>query len=399
MPLIARRSVFTGAWLLFLAGCRPAIPEQPGVVIRDSGGIQIVENSSPLWTAGQGWQVAESLVIGAVDGDEDYLLNGVRGAIRMPDGRIVVANGGGSELRVYDAAGTFLRRVGRKGWGPGEFQRPDHVIRLAGDTIAVWDAGIGPVSFFDDELRYIRRERIDRRQLLELLGSERATEAVTPLPDGSFVLHVTSREEARSLAEGQLFRPPLGYFRFARDLSRVDSLGWYGGLQQMYLNIGGRRVYETVDVSPHARIAAGGNPLLIYAGNGEPYEVHAFAATGRLVRIIRSSLAPLPIPADVSERRRRSAEQGFRPQERLRVRDALPRQTHFPAYREVHADADANLWVSRFGSAMDIFDRSGRWLGTVTIAGRPVEIGRDYILTLRHDTLGVERVVLYDLRR
>jgi hypothetical protein len=74
---------------------------------------------------------------------------------------------------VNDAAGRHLQRVGRKGWGPGEFQRPDHLLRLAGDTIAVWDAA-GPVSLFDDKLRYIRREPGNSRRLLDLLGWDNA---------------------------------------------------------------------------------------------------------------------------------------------------------------------------------------------------------------------------------
>jgi hypothetical protein len=390
MLLNMRRSALC---LLLFASCRQAAPEQAVVIVRDSGGIQIVENASPAWAEGEGWQLSQSLVIGEVDGDEDYLLNRVSGAIRMPDGRIVIANSRAAELRVYDASGKHLRRVGRKGAGPGEFERIEYLLRLAGDTVVVWDAA-GPVNFFDDKLRYIRREPVNHRRLLDLLGWDKATESQTPLPDGSLVIHLLKRGSSQSIPEGKVYRPPIGYYRVARDLSRVDSLGWYGGLPQMYLNIGGRRVVSTASPPAHADVTGGGDPLQIYAGNGDVYEIDAYNADGRRTRIIRRTNALVPLPPDFEEQSRKSRDKDAR-----RVRDAMPVQTHYPAYWQLYADADANLWVGRLGAGTDIFDRNGRWLGTRSIRGELLEIGRDHVLVLRQDSLGVEQVVLYNLRR
>ena len=384
--------------LLLFASCRQAQPEPGDVVVRDSSGIQIVENTSPVWSEGQGWQLGDSVLIGDVDGDENYLLNDVTGAIRMPDGRIIIANSRAAELLVYDSAGKYVQRVGRKGWGPGEFQRPDHLLRLAGDTIAVWDAA-GPVNFFDDKLRYIRRERIDHVRLFKLLGADKATESLTPLPDGSLVVHLMLREDEHPIPEGKLYRPPLGYYRISRDLTRVDSLGWYGGFPQMYLNIGGRRVHATQQIPTHASVTGGGKPLQIYAGNGDPYEIHTYNADGRLTRIIRRTNALVPLPPDIEKQVRETSNMDERArQQRRRVRDAMPPQTHFPAYFRLYSDPDANLWVTRFSADMDIFDRNGRWLGARKMRGQPLEIGRDHLLVLRTDSLGVEQVVLYNLR-
>jgi hypothetical protein len=73
--------------LLVVASCRQPAREQAATIVRDSNGVQIVENASPAWSGGESWQLTESLVIGEVDGDENYLLNQVTGAIRRPDGR------------------------------------------------------------------------------------------------------------------------------------------------------------------------------------------------------------------------------------------------------------------------------------------------------------------------
>ncbi|MGH7553985.1 MAG: 6-bladed beta-propeller [Longimicrobiales bacterium] len=380
-------------------------PDRPPYVVRDSAGIEIVESSGPLWPLGQAWQLADSprVVIGLEDGDPRYLLDGVGGAVRLSDGRIVIANTGSVELRVYDGQGRYLQTIGRRGGGPGEFRRPDHIRRAAGDTIEVWDAMLGPISVFDPQGRYVRRENVDRDRVMDVIGLSRATERLTPLPDGTFVLHVTLRGNARErgVLPGVLYRPPLGFFRFQRDLSSVDSLGWYGGVAQMYLEISGRPVHALRPVPVHARVAGGGDPLRVYAGNGEPYEIHSFDSTGRIDRILRLTNPPVPLSAEEGARiRQRFFELNPGAEARLRrVMDAMPPQTHYPAYHGLYVDTDGCLWVATYQDGMHVFDPAGRWLGRLTMPGQPLDIGRDYVLLLARDSLMVERVKLYDLRR
>ena len=56
------------------------------------------------------------------------------GAIRLSDGRIVIANRMTHEIRYFDSTGTWIRSSGRKGQGPGEFSDPFYIQPLRGDT-------------------------------------------------------------------------------------------------------------------------------------------------------------------------------------------------------------------------------------------------------------------------
>lgn len=48
-------------------------------------------------------------------------ITAVAGAVRMPNGQIVVGNRGGDHaLLVFDGRGRFVRAMARKGQGPGE---------------------------------------------------------------------------------------------------------------------------------------------------------------------------------------------------------------------------------------------------------------------------------------
>jgi hypothetical protein len=398
-------------WLLLIAceqSGRSTATEatEPASVIRDSAGIQIVVSARPQWGEQPAWVLADSprVVIGVEEGDAPYLLDDVAAAVRMSDGRIALLESGTSELRFYDANGTYLSTVARKGSGPGELRAPEHLLRLPGDTLAVWTWGLGPVSYFAPDGTFLRREPIDRTRVMSLITMDRATEALTPLADGSFVLHVQWLERMRVRPPpGVVYRPAIGFFRFPRDLSRMDSLGWYdGGLPQLYLEIGGRRVHETMPIPPHVRLAAGTDPIRIFIGDGAAWDIYVYDAAGRVTRIMRRTDAPDTLPvAEVKRIQQIKLSAGNRFQSRAdiqRVHDAMPRQTHYPAYSSLRLDSEGYLWA-RSTRGQQVFDSAGHWLGTLPLRDTPLDIGRDYVLTLGRDSSGVERVRLFDLRR
>ena len=81
---------------------QPALQNQ----IRDSAGIRIIENGRPAEGSRLGWEIgAEPAVsIGSVEANADFQLFQVDDALRLGDGRLVVANGGSHQLLVFDEA-------------------------------------------------------------------------------------------------------------------------------------------------------------------------------------------------------------------------------------------------------------------------------------------------------
>ena len=65
---------------------------QPGPAIRDSAGIQIVENSAPRWAEGKGWAVVDSPLvdIGGVAGDPGLRPGAGGGVVMLSSGRLAV---------------------------------------------------------------------------------------------------------------------------------------------------------------------------------------------------------------------------------------------------------------------------------------------------------------------
>ncbi|UCF41612.1 MAG: hypothetical protein JSW43_04590, partial [Gemmatimonadota bacterium] len=143
-------TTLAGAFLITLGGCGRDTARQSAIV-RDSAQIQIVEYALGAATDLPAWGLAPEplLQIGVLEGDPEYQLHRVTGAARLPDGGVVVANGGTHELRFYDAAGRFSHAVGRKGGGPGEFANLSALWTVAGDSLVAWDWGASRMSFFD----------------------------------------------------------------------------------------------------------------------------------------------------------------------------------------------------------------------------------------------------------
>lgn len=114
-----------GVLVVLSAACDTGDDSGPALrsEVRDSAGVMIVENARPVTGSRLDWRVGEApaVSIGTLEGDEGDMLFLVLDATRLPDGRIVLANAGSAELRVFSADGVHLATWGGQGEGPGEF--------------------------------------------------------------------------------------------------------------------------------------------------------------------------------------------------------------------------------------------------------------------------------------
>ncbi|MGD8727258.1 MAG: hypothetical protein PVH40_06410 [Gemmatimonadales bacterium] len=368
-------------------------PPHTGSTTTDSAGITIVESSSPVWDDASRWRLsAEPLVsIGVEEGPEAYQLYRVRSAVRLDDGRIVVANHGTSELRFYGRSGEFRFSRGGDGEGPGEFRSMGEIWPLA-DSLFVFDF------------------RLRRVTVYSASGELGRSFPVSPTSDGAFVSPVCMLASRHLLMqrfprdaelETGLNRDTSLYLRYGLDGEVVDTIGRFAG-SESYVGKGEDVTFSTG--APWGRrsyVAPVGDGF--YFGSSDRWEIEARSSDGTLERLIRR---PVPNPvvtaaeADsyyVSLRERMTRMSGMW---RGLYEDVTLPETK-PAYGRILADAEGNLWVAAFEdeSTWTVFDTEGRLLGALEIAGRVrvVDIGSDYVLGVWQDDLDVERVILYEL--
>ena len=84
-------------------------------------------------------QMTEDLVIGGDLTNPEAVLYEPGEIVADDDGTIFVADGGAMNIKVFDAAGEFLKTVGQEGQGPAEFGRVSQMT-IAGDQLVIYDS-------------------------------------------------------------------------------------------------------------------------------------------------------------------------------------------------------------------------------------------------------------------
>lgn len=394
--------------VLAVVGCAPDLPDTSGErVVRDSAGVTIVENTVPAWSSAEVWRISEEpiLDLGVVAGDPAYEFFRPLGAVRLSDGRLVVADGGALELRYFDTVGTFLRRAGGSGGGPGEFQTLAWFGRVPGDSILAYDRRAWRMSVFDPGGTYVRSFTLE---------------------GGDFPLVVGRRADASYLATVPPIRRPgdpppppgrgsdsLTLVHYGPDGRIVDTLGTFlrrvthGHVTEWRGNT--IRPSIPVPFTPSTSFAVVGDRSV--AGTNRSYEL-AIYGSGGLERLIRRMHSRLPVTENDTERFVDSltllyGDGNPEGEVHLLLVKTTPPQDSMPAFEQMQVDEDANIWVLRTRRpgdpvpVWDVFTPDGTWLGRVEgPAGlRVTDIGRDYVIGLWRDDVDVEHVRMYALRK
>ena len=387
--------------LLSLVACRTDAPERRGPTVRDSAGIRIVENTTPLWQEGEEWRMSEEPVvdIGGGDTEEEHLFQ-VVGATRLADGRVAVANAGSHELRFYSESGVFLHAAGGQGDGPGEFQRLLWLQRYAGDSLVTFDIGQLRISFFDAAGKLARTVNL------------RATEEVAApiargmFSDGSFLAVAAVRLPAQPTSGTT--RPPAAIYWYSTSGDSSLHVGTYPSLESfVQVRADGRYGRASPFFGRTSRFVVHNSS--IYAGDNAHYEVHVLGPRGALMTIIRKEHDPIPVtPADIEavhEDRLRQYDDDQTRDVMERWYREIPEPDEFPAFSSFNVDDQGGLWIRRYDRPgddvpkWDVFDAEGQWLGTLTMPPgfEPLDIGSDYVLGLWRDADDVEHVRMYEL--
>lgn len=389
--------------LLSLAACGSGDAGGGAATVRDSAGIQIVENRGGRWKGDAGWRLSEepTLQIGVAEGDPLYQMDRVRTALRMGDGRIVVANAGSQQVRWYGADGRHVASAGREGGGPGEFKALSALRRLPGDSVLAYDLGAFRLSWFDPAGRFVRSAP------LQPVGQV-PPRFVDRFADGSLLLSSSVRTMGSSTESGTR-RDTLLFLRADASGTPVDSLPVTPASEAsfQFFTEGGQIRGMNILTLPFMRnVHSATSGDRYWQGTSDAYEIVLRRADGTPERIVRRAVEPVPVRGAYldSLRRVQAAEHG---PEAARTLDEVQLPDQLPAFERLLVDDAGNLWVQRTAwpgpvpAEWDVFDAEGQMLGTVRMpAGfRATQIGADFVLGVWTDEDGVEYVRTYRLMK
>ncbi len=399
-PLLAA-TVWVGLPAAFISACSGRVSHAEPAV-RDSAGVIIVENTSPGWASGEEWTLAPepSLDIGVMDGEPEYQFFQVAGAVRLPDGRVAVANSSSGEIRFFDSSGHFLKTSGGRGSGPGEFEDIFFLERTVGDSLIAYDWRNRRLSVLSPDGAFARS--FEFTVLTTTGGFPILTQ---PFPDGDLLLATDMFIASGELAEGAR-RDSAMYYVIDPSGALDTTIGVFPGGESYQTTdgeawVGGGLVFGKFG---YAAVAGDG----FYYGSSDRWEIEYRTKEGDLQRVLRLDRPNLPVTQEdidryISDRMERASP------DRRQVYEAMYEHMPFPewmpAYGEFEVDAEGDLWVGEYRKPGDdqprwqVLSPDGVFLGVVETPPRfrIFEIGSDYLLGRWADDMDVEHIRMYEL--
>jgi hypothetical protein len=344
------------AWVLVavaLSACADSSSTATSAVT-DSAGVRIVTNLPGSIEAAEEWSLSTNAVVEIGAGaDPDVPLHRVTAVAPLEDGRVAVSANSPARALVLAPDGTLLATLGREGNGPGEFSSVASVVPLGPDSLAVWDDSRRRISVFTGGGDYVREVDLSGLALLTPLaaGSSDQLAAWTyllPSGSGSLLLFQIGIFGAPEPGIRRVEAPSYRITTAGQELAR---LGPFPGEEFFDFGPGqGGVVPFPFGADTHG--ATTDDALVL--GTAEAPEIRYHTASGALERIVRwpdedrtfggpfvadwtefvdSWLAPMP-PGESEGIR------GFL--------DATPRPERFPAYDDLVAADEGEIWVGAY---------------------------------------------------
>lgn len=317
----------------------------------------------PVWTLGP----RPLTVIEGSQTDQNYDLYNIGDIVRSANGDVSFAANHGP-INVYDRTGKHLRRIGRKGSGPGEFQQIVQLGRIGRDTIATFDNALRRISIFDPNGEFVRSVPV-RGMVGQTYG--RFTY------DGRFV---GERRTPAAYAPGTKYRERL----------EIVEVELRSGAEKPVAQIDGMWMVArtgSAPFSPRPSVAVGGDYLFVTSG--DRYEVQIFDRI-RPHGLLRLEL-PLRAVTDADLRRWAQNSPGSEDSAMHRRYVEQVRSKAVPYRAQIHdllADERGFLWVNGQALRDDKTNRSPWIIFTpegAAVARFPSMIGKRHVRSVGSD--------------
>lgn len=159
-PLPASFALISGLWVVACQGADTVgrdltVTDSAGVAVRVSSGAGLDEPLTRMLSE------EPHVRIGTVAGGEETQFTYLLDAMRLSDGRLLVAESGAWRVRLFDQGGSFLNWIGSVGEGPAEYSAVASTGLLDGDTIWVHDRQRRGFVLYLPDGRFVRSFQVE----------------------------------------------------------------------------------------------------------------------------------------------------------------------------------------------------------------------------------------------
>ncbi len=317
-------------------------------------GISYVHNPDTPITAVSKLNFQKRIELGGDLAERKHSFERITGIDVDNKGNIFVLDYDACEIRKFSPDGKYIQKIGRKGKGPAEFQRP---ISLALDDkgqLVVAESIPSSIAFFDTQGTFLFRKS---------LASQSVVLGIKSLGYDEFLISAVASEfEGGEILQTYTLRVMSSLGQIVQDImtaSRKRSTSHYVAS-------------ETESRWPVWHVDAKGN--IYVAEDIDKYTVKVFDRKGKLLRVIDREFEP--VRRSVSELERIRSEIGSKMKQLGIVGVQYVISEVKPIISSILSDASDRLWIvtpegaSPNGVAFDIFDAQGKYVEKVTLTTR-----------------------------
>lgn len=364
--------VTASALLVYIPACKP---KKAGLEIEVIDGVEYVHNPAEPLEPGRKITFTEELTIGGDGVSEEETVFSPSDIAVDKSGRIYVGDYREAVIKVFDREGHYIRTIGQKGGGPGEFQSINGMKILPDGRLVVLDL----------------RQR--RTSLLDAEGT-----FVTSHPWRNSHFDIFLADESGYFTDVRLYGEEKEYIMAKYDYegNTVEKWGDFTPYGTHISRQGGTTFAIGVPYSPQSIFAGDSKNKLIYHCLNHSYIIDVFNEQGALLRKIDRLYQPLPFT-------QKDAEDYYAGFDRRgeAVFSKMAREVELPKVKTVTpsmiVDDSGNLWVHTYEvddsaeprrSAFDIFDPAGRYIRRTWQSIRPLLFhgGKMYSITADEET-------------
>ena len=292
--------------------------------VEEKDGVIIVKNPKEPMYRENVLELQEDLSIGDAEGREDYMFSEIVSVAVDEEERIYVLDSKEVHIKIFDKNGIYLKTIGRRGQGPGEFEFPISIQMSLDENIIIHD----------------------RRSIIYFTS------------DGIFLKEInltktTSPQSFQIDSDGNIIgcfaiKMEMALMKYDSDqklqftLARVNPFG-----------IGGEHSFSPVFI--HFLVTKNNHIIWLFSNK---YELNFVNPVGKLIRKIITDYSPIPL----SEEDKKIKASKIRDSGKIE----LPKFFQPLGSTNLSMDNDERLFIRRQQGAdryfFDVYDREGRYL-------------------------------------
>jgi len=352
--------IAAGLMLIVIPPFKQTSDWQGKVEIKD--GTPWIQNPREPIYGGTVLALEAPLRIGEYIGKDEFMFQDI-GCIEADDQeRVYVSDWKESRIKIFDKNGVYLKTIGQRGQGPGEFERINRLQIIDDKRLVVFDGNLKRLSIFSLGGDFEKSIPVQKMSPLDLCL----------ISDGMFLVQTVQLDPVLAKADSAIKL-------YDRDLKMMKILATHKP-QDVFTPFQSHLVWAVFQNGD------------IVIGRNEKYSFSLYDSRGDVMKTITKDSRPIPIPDEEKKIELKRLQQPY-------SKDV---PAFYPAYRSMTIDGNRRIMVQTWerpnkgdGFLYDVFDSEGKFMARMVLKNSPRLWKRNRMYAIEENEDGLPVVVRY----